>query len=173
MSKTFKIAALFILIFNLYSPRAQAGELWKGHTEVRPFEVGLMTGLSIYGNSAHWGVLGSGAYLLKDKAFVDDLDDRIWFELQMGPSFFSTGNTTSTGLQYSTHLRWDFTYNEYWTFYALGGISGYGLPKAVSNGVFTLHPRFGAGVEYQTKAALIFRGEVSAEFMGLGVAFNF
>jgi hypothetical protein len=54
----------------------------------------------------------------------------------------------------------------------LGGLSGFGLPKNWG-GFFTMHPRFGAGVEYQTKTALLFRGEVSAEFVGLGVALNF
>ena len=83
------------------------------------------------------------------------------------------GNSSQTGMQYSAHLRWDFTYNEFWTFYGLGGIGGFTIPKAFGSSTFTIHPRFGAGVEYQTKTALMFRGELSGDFMGFGVAFNF
>ena len=59
-----------------------------------------------------------------------------------------------------------------WTFYALGGLGGFSLPSGFGN-TFTMAPRFGAGVEYQTKAALMFRGEVSADFIGAGIALNF
>ncbi len=151
---------------------AHAGEPWKGKTTVRPYEFGLMSGVSIYGNDASWGILPSAAYLVRDQGFIDDIDDRAWVELQLGPTFFTTGSSTQAGIQYSAHLRWDFTYNEQWTFYALGGLSGYGLPDQYQNS-FTIHPRFGTGVQYQTKTPLMFRGEVSAEFIGLGVALQF
>jgi hypothetical protein len=150
----------------------EVSEPWKGHTETRPFELGLMAGGSIYGSEFNWSSLAAVAYLLKDKAFAPDLNNRILIELEIGPTFFSTVNSNQTGFQYSTHLRWDFNYNETWAFYALGGFSGFGLPKSLG-GAFTFHPRFGVGVEYQTKTPLLLRGEVSAEFMGLGVAFNF
>lgn len=149
-----------------------AGEPWKGTTTVRPFEAGLMSGVSIYGNRGVWSVLPSAAFLLKDRAFIADLDNRVWAELQAGPAFFSAGTTTHAAFQYSLHLRWDFNYNETWTFYGLGGFSGYGFPSSLG-GAFTFHPRFGAGAEYQTKSPLMIRGEVSAEFIGLGAAFNF
>jgi len=166
------VAVSIALGFASISNAQAAGEPWKGHTEVRPFELGMMAGAAIYGTEVNWSALATAAYLLKDKAFVEDLDDRIWVELELGPTFFSTSNSNQTGFQYSTHLRWDFSYNEFWTVYGLGGFSGYGLPKSLG-GSFTFHPRFGAGVEYQTKAALSFRGEVSAEFIGLGIALNF
>ena len=154
------------------APTPGAGEPWKGTTTVRPFEAGLMSGLSIYGNRGVWSILPSAAFLLKDRAFIADLDNRVWAELQAGPAFFSTGTTTQAAFQYSLHLRWDFNYNETWTVYGLGGFSGYGLPSSLGS-AFTFHPRFGAGVEYQTKSPLMIRGEVSAEFIGLGAAFNF
>ncbi len=171
MLKTLK-TTLVLATLSLFTSGAFAAEFWKGHTEARPLEAGLMSGMAIYGNHSNWSVLASGAYLLKDKAFVADLDDRIWAEVQMGPSFFSTPASTETGLQYSAHLRWDFSYNELWTVYALGGFGGFGLPKSYGSSL-TFHPRFGAGVEYQTKTALLFRGEISAEFVGVGVALNF
>ena len=163
-----------LLIFALFATASQsrAAEPWKGHTQVPPIEVGLLTGFSLYGSSANWSVLATAAYLIDDKGFVDDLDNRLWVEVEMGPAFFNSGMSSQTGLQYSAHLRWDFTENEYWTFYGLGGLGGFVLPQSLGS-TFTIHPRFGAGVEYQTKTALLFRGEISADFAGLGIAFNF
>ena len=161
-----------ILPFFIFSFTARAAEPWKGHTQVSPVELGLLTGFSLYGTDTNWSVLATGAYLLNEKGFAEDLDNRIWLELEMGPAFFSTGQSSQTGLQYSAHLRWDFTLNEYWTFYGLGGLGGYVLPSFLKN-TFLIHPRFGAGAEYQTKTALLFRGELSQDFMGLGIALNF
>jgi hypothetical protein len=132
----------------------------------------MMAGAALYGNQLNWSALVTGAYQIAPNGWAEDLDDRVWVELQAGPSFFETPIGDQAGFQYSAHLRWDFTYDERWNFYALGGLSGYGLPRGLGNS-FTMHPRFGAGVQYQTKASLMFRGEVSAEFIGLGVGFNF
>ena len=160
----------FALCFS--SIHSLAGELWKGHTTVRPLEVGLLSGFSIYGDQANWGVLPAVAKLIKEKGFAEDIDNRVWIEGQLGPTFFSNHGVSKTGMQYSAHLRWDFTMNEIWTFYGLGGLGGFFLPSTYSSG-FTLHPRFGAGAIYQTKTALMLRGEVSAEFIGAGVALQF
>ena len=165
---------LFILLTTvfIFSTHSYAAENWKGHTEASQFEFGVMSGLSSYGMSSAWGLLANGAYLIKPTGWIDDIDDRVWLEGQAGPAFFS--GSAGTGFQYSAHLRWDFTMNEYWTFYSLGGLAGYVLPSTMATGSsFLVHPRFGAGVEYQTKTALMFRGEVSAEFTGVGIALNF
>ena len=149
-----------------------AAEPWKGNTVARPVEAVLMSGLSIYGSEAAFGVLTGGAYLLKDRHFVGEIDNRVWAEVLLGPAFFSTTNSTLTGFQYSAHARWDVNYNEVWTAYALAGLSGYQLPERMG-GSFTVHPRVGLGVKYQTKSSLLLRGEISAEFVGAGVALNF
>jgi hypothetical protein len=169
-----KISLLILaLLFCFQAPvRADDGEAWKGHTVTSPVELGVMTGMNLYGSDVNWSLLATGAYLLAEDGWADDVDDRIWAELELGPSFFSVLNDHSTGLQYSAHIRWDFTYNEYWTFYGLGGLGGYFLPDSLG-GAFTIHPRFGVGVEYQTKTALMFRGELSHEFIGAGIALNF
>jgi hypothetical protein len=175
MNQTLKALRRMAFLFSAFiasSIPAPAADNWKGQTTVRPLELGLMGGAAIYGNQVNWGVLPSVAYLLRDRAFVQDIDDRVWSELQLGPTFFNTPNSNETGLQYSAHLRWDFSYNEVWTFYGLGGLSGFFLPARLG-GSFTIHPRFGTGVQYQTKTALILRGEVSAEFIGMGASFNF
>jgi len=166
------ILFLVSLIILFVSQSSFAYEVWKGKTEVSPIEVGLMTGASIYGPSTNWGVLASGAYLFKKDGFLDEIDDRVWLEVQMGPSFFSALGSSHTGLQYNAQMRWDFTYNEYWTFYSVGGFGGFVLPDAIGGG-FNIHPRFGLGAEYQTKTALMFRGEIAGDFMGVGVAVNF
>lgn len=164
------VAAILALASEL--PSAVAAEPWKGTTLARPVEAVLMSGLSIYGSEAAFGVLTGGAYLVKDRHFVGEIDNRVWAEVLIGPAFFSTTNSTLTGFQYSAHARWDVNYNEAWTAYALAGLSGYQLPDRLG-GSFTVHPRVGLGVKYQTKSALLLRGEVSAEFIGAGVALNF
>jgi len=157
----------------MFSTSSYAAENWKGHTETSPVEVGIVTGLSLFGTQTAWGSLVTGAYLIQPKGWLDDIDNRVWVEMEAGPAFFTApAGSTGTAFQYSTHLRWDFTYNEYWTAYALGGLSGYSLPAYLGK-TFSIHPRFGVGVEYQTKTPLMFRGEVSAEFMGVGIALNF
>ena len=161
-----------LLTHSLCFSSAQAAEPWKGNTVARPVEAVLMSGLSIYGSEAAFGVLTGGAYLLKDRHFIGEIDNRVWGEILMGPAFFSTTNSTMTGFQYSAHARWDVNYNEVWTAYALAGLSGYQLPDRLG-GSFTVHPRVGLGVKYQTKSALLLRGEISAEFIGAGVALNF
>lgn len=171
------VSTVFLIAsFGAVTTQAQTTyyEPWKGHTLTSPFEFGTMAGMNLYGKDVNWAVLMTGAYLIDDDGWAQDLDDRIWIEVQAGPSFFSSGGvlTSQTGLQYHAHLRWDFTYNEYWTVYGLGGFGGYRLPSNFGD-TLTFAPRFGAGVEYQTKAALMFRGEISADFIGAGVAFNF
>lgn len=176
--KNLKSWILCLLTILAASSSAQAQshfyEPWKGKTITSPFEFGAMSGANFYGKDTNWSVLLTGAYLIEEDGWAQDLDDRVWVELETGPSFFSIPGTSEnqTGLQYSAHLRWDFTYNEYWTFYALGGLGGYSLPRALG-GTFMIRPRFGAGAQYQTKAALMFRGELSADFIGLGIGFNF
>ncbi len=162
--------SIVILLAFIGMHSSQGGELWKGKTEVSPYEFGLLSGMGLYGTETSWSFLATAAYLIKPEGLVDEVDERMWAELEIGPSFYS--GSIGTGLQYSSHLRWDFTYNEHWTAYALGGLSGFVLPSGFG-GKFTIHPRFGVGIEYQTKTALMFRGEVSAELMGLGIALNF
>lgn len=172
------VSFLALVASVLSAPRAQAQSLyyepWKGKTVTAPIEIGALSGANFYGSEVNWSVLLTGAYLIAEDGWANDLDDRVWVEVEAGPSFFGVPNSidSQTGLQWSTHVRWDFTYNEYWNFYALGGFGGYGLPRALGNG-FTFRPRFGAGVQYQTKVALMFRAEISAEFIGAGIGFNF
>ena len=162
-----------ILLFAFSFISSSFAENWKGNTVSSPIEIGTMAGMSLYGSKASWSWLGTGAYLIEPKGWIDDIDDRLWVELELGPTFFSQSGSNQTGMQYAAHLRWDFTMDENWTFYALGGIGGYHLPTAINGGGMTVNPRFGVGAEYQTKLPLMFRMELSHEFLGAGVAFNF
>lgn len=173
-SKIRFLLSLGLIIFAQlgFSSHSNAQEPWKGYSVVPPFEFGVLTGANLYGSDLNWSVLGTLAYQIAQEGWVDDVNERVWIEAQLGPAFFSNGANSQTGLQYSTHLRWDFTYNEYWTFYGLGGLGGFVLPSYLGSSL-TVHPRFGVGVEYQTKTALMFRGEFSQNFMGVGVAFHF
>ena len=180
MSRTiYNLCFSIVILFSvaLISPLANAAENWKGTTQTSPIELGTMGGMALYGSSAHWSWLGTAAYLIQPNGWIDDIDERIWAEIQIGPTFFSQNAVSSTGMQYSAHLRWDFTYNQDWTFYALGGLGGFYLPTNLGgNGVKgypTIAPRFGVGAEFQTKLPMMFRVELSHEFIGAGVAFNF
>lgn len=176
--KAFSVKLLTLLGFVLASfcfsgaANADFSEKWKGRTEVPPLEFGMLGGAAFLGKDVNWSVLMTGAYQIQSEGWADDLDDRVWVEVEAGPSFMSTPVGNQSGFQYSVHLRWDFTYDERWNFYALGGLGGFGLPRGLGSS-FILRPRLGAGVQFQTKAALIFRGEVSSEFLGAGFGFNF
>jgi hypothetical protein len=165
---------LLPLIFTLtfFLSNAQAAEPWKGNTKSPPFEFGMLTGMSLYGTDTNWTVLGTGAYLIVPEGWADDIDDRVWIEGELGPTFFSKNSMSQTGMQWSAHVRWDFSYSEEWVFYGLGGLGGFVLPSSYG-GSLTLHPRFGVGVEFQTKAVVMLRAELSHELIALGVAVNF
>ena len=69
----FARAAFSLLIFSslFFTKTSLAAENWKGKTDVSPIEVGLMTGTAIYGSSANWGVLASGAYQFNKDGFLE------------------------------------------------------------------------------------------------------
>lgn len=164
----------FIILATVILGAATPGfsqENWKGDTQVAPLEVGAMYGLSLFGSDLNPSLLGTVAKKLND-GILDDVDERLWAEAHFGPTFFSEGSRSATGIQYSLHARWDFTYNADWTFYAVGGAGGFSLPEGFGD-KFTLAPRFGVGVNYQTRLPLMFRAEVTSNFVGGGIAFNF
>ena len=164
------VSIMFLASLSLSS--ASHAENWKGNTQTSPIELGAMGGIAMYANTVHWGLLGSAAYLVLPQGWIDDVDDRVWAEIELGPTFFTSGASSQTGLQYSAHLRWDFTYNQDWTFYALGGLGGFYLPTILGKS-FVVNPRVALGAEFQTKLPMMFRMEVSHEFVGAGVVFNF
>ncbi len=167
------LSLLYTLGFmTLTISNAHAVDPWKGTTNSPPYEAGVLSGMSLYGTDTNWTVLGTGAYLLVPHGWAADIDNRVWIEGELGPTFFSKSGTSQTGMQWSTHLRWDFSYDEEWTFYGLGGFGGFKLPSSYG-GSFTFHPRFGVGVEFQTKAVMMLRAELSHELIALGVAVNF
>ena len=109
MKKSF-LKTLLVLIVSFFSLNTlHAAEPWKGTTKSSPIEVGTLMGLSLYGTDTNWSVLGTGAYLLVPEGWIPDVDERVWVEGEFGPTFFSRSASTQTGMQWSTHLRWDFT----------------------------------------------------------------
>lgn len=166
------LKVLFIFILPLaFSAGVANAEDWKGNTTYSNIEVGALVGGSTFGTDFGFSTLGSVAYQIAPEGWIEDIDERVWTELQMGIAFFNQGST-QTALQYSAHLRWDFTKDDSWTIYALGGLAGYFLPAIYGNS-FTMRPRVGLGALFQTKLPVSFRGEVSAEFIGLGAVFHF
>jgi hypothetical protein len=167
-----RLLPLALTLSLIFSSTTFASEDWKGHTETSPIEIGALTGFGIEGSDTSWSVLGTAAYLLVPQGWATDIDNRVWVEGELGPSFFDNGGAAHSALQYAADLRWDFTLNEEWTFYGLGGLGGFVLPDYLGRG-FTVHPRFGVGAEYQTKTSIMFRGEVASDLLALGIAFNF
>ncbi len=161
---------ILLLVFAALSQPVSAEE-WKNKTSSPPFEFGVITGASLFGSSVGWGILGTAAYLIVPDGWIEDIDERVWVEGFFGPAIFSEGRT-ETALQFSTHLRWDFTKNTEWTFYAVGGAGGFFLPSIYGN-AFTIHPRFGVGTEFQTKSPVVLRAEVTSDFIGVGAGLNF
>jgi hypothetical protein len=166
------ILSLVLFLGLAFQTTAFANEDWKGHTETSQIEIGALTGVGIEGTDTSWSVLGTAAYLLVPHGWASDIDNRVWVEGELGPSFFNDGGSSHSALQYAAQLRWDFTLNEEWTFYGLGGLGGFVLPDYLGRS-FAIHPRFGAGAEYQTKTAIMFRAEVASDLLALGIAFNF
>jgi hypothetical protein len=137
-------------------------EQWKGKPYDHRFQFSFLPGVGVIGASAGFSLNGAAAVKILNTGFLDDVNDQAYVEALAGPCFLN-GLTT---IQYSSHLRWDFHKNEFWSFYALGGIGG-----TLGGGLNTVHPRFGVGAFWNIFEFASFRAEISHEFMGLGIVY--
>ncbi len=145
-----------------------SSEPWKGPSEPYAFTASFMAGYAPVVDSGGFILLPSIARKLVDRGFVPDINNSVYIELAMGPVFKSGDDAFA----YSAHLRWDFTKDLDWTFYAVGGFGGLvvNYPGSSSH---LFYPRFGLGAMLHFTDQLAARAEVSHEWTTAGVVFSF
>ena len=167
MIMTRLIAALALACSLLaISEPARAAEDFKGKEDPSEFDLGAMGGMGILDNHVGFELLGTASKKIVHHGFVNDINNSVSIEVELGPLFVSGG----TAFAYSAHLRWDFVKDTEWTFYALGGLGGDITGASLGDRV-ELYPRFGVGAMWKIGQNFNFRGEISHEFVGLGVVF--
>lgn len=154
------------------APKYGAGyEDWKWPASEHDWTAAVIPGVGIINSSAGFTLQGALAKKIMHQGFAPDINNQVFVEVQAGP--YTTGG--GSALLFSTHLRWDFTLNQDWMFYALGGLGGNVTSERLGD-QFQLLPRFGAGavldIERQTGVPIGLRGELSRELIGIGVQFR-
>jgi opacity protein-like surface antigen len=165
----FLIISSLLLSSSLYAaPAPSANEQWHGKLSDHDFDVGALGGVGAFRGTGGFGLLGTAAKEVIPRGFVPDIDDAVFFEVEAGPYFIQGG----TDFHFSAHLRWDFAMDQEWTFYALGGVAGDITGNSLSNAA-DIYLHFGAGAQWKVSSIVWLRGEVSREFLGVGVLFPF
>lgn len=150
---------------------AHGAELWKGLPPENSFQVGGLLGLGLSGKESSSNLLFSGSTVIHQAGFIDDINDRAWLDLELGPNFFTQG----TGFVINALFRMDFTMNDFWTFFAAGGIGSTTLPKGVASGdsVLTVYPHIVVGAFYRLSDKVSLKMQMSHAITGFGVALDF
>ncbi len=159
-----KIKFFSILLFFTSVPLSMA-ENWKEPHIDYNGSFGILTGLGIVDGAGGFAIQGQGSFVLLKEGFFKDITNEAHLELSVGPLLGLTGMTP---IQYNIHLRWDFIFNDKWTFFATGGLGG-----AIMTGSFELFLRFGMGAFYRATHYLWIRGEASHEQIMFGVTIPF
>lgn len=147
-------------------PGTETAPDWKGNPDNTEFGLGVLTGAGILDNHVGWALLGTASKKIVHRGFVPDINDSVSIEIEMGPLLISG----SAAFQYSGHLRWDFEKDTWWTLYALGGLGG-AVTGASLGDRFELYPRFALGAMWKIGQNFSMRGELSHEFIGVGIVF--
>jgi hypothetical protein len=147
-------------------PGTESSADFKGNSEPSEFSIGAMPGAGILDNHVGFAILGTASKKIVHRGFVPDINDSVSIEVEMGPLFVSG----SAAFQYSGHLRWDFEKDTWWTLYALGGLGG-DITGASLGDRFELYPRFAMGAMWKIGQNFALRGELSHEFIGIGILF--
>lgn len=165
----FLMAFVSLLSAGAWAKGPNAGgahEDFKGPDEPSELSLGALAGLGIIDNRAGFALLGTVSKKIVHHGFIADITNSVSIEAEVGPLFV----TGATAFAFSAHLRWDFEKDEDWTFYGLGGIGG-DISGAALGDRFELFPRFGAGAMWKIGQNFNLRGEISHEFMGVGIVF--
>lgn len=142
--------------------RSSAGENWKGEAPRSMFHVGGLTGAGFLSETGGFSILGVAAIKVAHKGFVESFTNQVFLEAQAGSLFVAS----QTFFQWNLQLRWDFVLDEYWTFYAVGGLGG-----VLGNGRSPFYPRFGIGAQWNLFVVCGIRAELTRDFIGAGVMF--
>lgn len=146
-------------------PDEVTGEPWKGQPDMADFDFGAMSGLGFVQGSPAFAVVGTISRKIDYKGFIPGIRNSLSIEATVGPMFLKG----SSAFSYSTHLRWDFRYDDTWTYYALGGPAGYITGTRLGD-QFALYPRFGVGAFWQITPVARVRFELSHELTAIGIA---
>jgi hypothetical protein len=152
-------------------PATEPAADWKGKADSSEFSFGGMMGAGLIDAAVGvtgFTVVGTASKKILSGGFVPDINNPVSIEILVGPTFLPK----ITGVIYSAHLRWDFVKDSLWTFYALGGWSGITVDPLSRTKTFITLPRFGVGVFLKIFSQLSFRGELSHDFIGVGVNFS-
>jgi hypothetical protein len=156
----------------LAEPYGAGAEDWKGPLSIKEWSIAALPGLGVINSTGGFTLQGVLAKRILEHGFAPDINNQVFIEVQAGPFFSGPGSA----FLFSTHLRWDFTLNTDWSFYAIGGLGGNVASDSFGN-QWQLLPRFGVGsvlnIERQTGLPLGIRAELSRELIGVGVQFGF
>lgn len=144
------------------STKASTAERWKGEHPKALFHLGGLTGAGFLSETGGFSVLGVAAVKILNKGFLEDFTNQVFFEAEAGGLFVGG----QTFFQWNLQLRWDFVLDEYWTFYAVGGLGG-----VSGNGRSPFYPRFGIGAQWNVFVVCGIRAEITRDFIGAGVIF--
>jgi len=157
--------------YALAEPYGAGPEDWKGLLSTHEWSFAAMPGLGVINSTGGFTLQGALAKRILEQGFAPEINNQVFIEVQAGPFFSSPGSA----FLFSTHLRWDFTLNSDWSFYALGGLGG-NVTSASFGNQWQLLPRFGTGsvlnLERQTRLPIGIRAELSREFIVVGVQFR-
>jgi hypothetical protein len=154
-------------ITPVVAAKSAPAEDFKGTTPDRPTVLGALTGLGVIDATAGFVLLGTVSQEIVHHGFVPDINDQVYLEAAAGPFFSSPGNA----FVWSTHLRWDFHKDSQLTPYAIGGFAGNVTGAALGNR-WEFFPRFGIGAFLRASNNILLRGEVSHEFITVGLAYE-
>jgi len=165
MKKLFAPFVLFLFYFSSHA--AVSSKPWQGARPAHRFSVGTLAGIGITGAFGGPTLLANAGFVIMPEGLVPDMNNQLLIEIEAGPQFLPG----SVLMPFSGHVRWDFHYDDFWTFYALGGIGGVIKDSSYAS-QWELFPRFGVGAFWHFFVNFSFRAELSHEFVGLGVAFR-
>jgi len=161
-----------VALASVDAPYGAGHEDWKWPLSDHQWTAAIIPGLGVINQSAGFTFQGAIARKILHQGFAPDVNNQVFVEFQGGPFTHSQGSA----FLFSTHLRWDFTLNGDWSFYALGGFGGNSTSEGLGK-QFQLLPRFGVGavldIERQTHLPLGIRAEVSRELIGIGLQSKF
>jgi hypothetical protein len=159
---------LIALLLTSLAPLHAADENWKGKPYNYRFQFSGLAGMGILNAQSGFQTNITASAEMLHNGFFPDVNNQTYMELGVGPLLLSTGNA----LAFNIRIRWDFHYTEIWSFFALGGFGGAFSPNGSGGTLVSAYPSFGLGVLWNVFEHVSFRGEISHEFIGLGVMFS-
>jgi len=155
---------LLVLALVASTSFAKTDEKWKGPSPETEFTVGGSAGASFNGPSNLGGVfLFNAAKKLTDRAWIPDINEQVFLEVQGGMELFSAASNFTGSLG----LRWDFHKDEDMSMFATGGI-GARLGTALTQ----FFPHLSIGIIWHLDFIDI-RTELSQNWLVAGVSFPF